>query len=242
MRSRWKIAMTPTLHQLGLKHHVGKANEGKTFLGRNYLDIYEQYLAPLREAPIKLLEIGVKGGRSLRMWAEYFSRAQIYGLDIDPICRRSEANRIHVEVGSQTDTAAIARLCEYSKLLPHSWFDVIIDDGSHVVKHILRSFELLWPILNPDGGLYFIEDLECSYRDLDALNVRAKWPGMRYNPDGDKFPMDRGTLNRWILSKLERLDHRQEDVQSIHFWHELCVLSRGSPKEVEANRRGYSQS
>jgi hypothetical protein len=39
---------------------------------------------------------------------------------------------------------------------------VVIDDGSHVSKDIIRSFLIFFPQLNP-GGIYVIEDLHASY-------------------------------------------------------------------------------
>ncbi len=40
--------------------------------------------------------------------------------------------------------------------------DIIIDDGSHMNKHILVSFENLFPAV-ADNGIYVIEDLQTSY-------------------------------------------------------------------------------
>ena len=44
--------------------------------------VYEEAFAPLRLEPIKLLEIGVQGGASIKSWLEYFPSAQIYGIDL----------------------------------------------------------------------------------------------------------------------------------------------------------------
>ena len=38
-------------------------------------------------------------------------------------------------------------------------FDAIIDDGSHRNSHIMKTFDALWPTLQP-GGVYFMEDLQ----------------------------------------------------------------------------------
>jgi hypothetical protein len=54
-----------------------------------YTPIYHELLAPLRDRPVKLLEIGVGGygfrkigGASLAMWADYFQWGTIIGLDV----------------------------------------------------------------------------------------------------------------------------------------------------------------
>lgn len=39
-------------------------------------------------------------------------------------------------------------------------YDVIIDDGSHLNSDVIKTFELMFPLLN-DGGIYIIEDTVC---------------------------------------------------------------------------------
>ena len=48
-----------------------------------FLEIYENYFNDYKDNEIKILEIGVDKGSSLRLWREYFSKAIICGLDID---------------------------------------------------------------------------------------------------------------------------------------------------------------
>jgi hypothetical protein len=50
---------------------------------------YQQYFAPLRDKPLRILEIGVGGyddpsigGDTLRVWKQYFPKAMVYGIDI----------------------------------------------------------------------------------------------------------------------------------------------------------------
>jgi hypothetical protein len=40
--------------------------------------------------------------------------------------------------------------------------DIVIDDGSHVGRHQIASFEFLYPRLS-ERGIYVCEDLHCSY-------------------------------------------------------------------------------
>ena len=54
-----------------------------------YTQIYSDHFKFFKNKNIKLLEIGVGGykdlnygGNSLRMWKKYFSKAEIYGIDI----------------------------------------------------------------------------------------------------------------------------------------------------------------
>jgi len=165
-----------TLNDLGVK-----AGTDKSSLRHNYLPAYEQHLAPYREQPITLLELGVLDGASLRMWRDWLPAATIVGLDHKQPISVTGCTILH---GEQDDPAAIGRVAE------HGPFQVIIDDASHLSSKTIASFELLYPHLNP-GGLYIIEDLHASY-----------WPGIYGNQDADTNP---DTSKHTIMAYLKRL-------------------------------------
>lgn len=52
---------------MGVGHGTDKGDAGHSHQGESYLDIYERYLASWRNREIRLLELGVKKGASLRM-------------------------------------------------------------------------------------------------------------------------------------------------------------------------------
>jgi hypothetical protein len=62
-----------------------------------------------------------------------------------------------VLIGSQDDPAFLRRAAGSLGRL-----DVVVDDGSHVAKHQLASFDVLFDLLAP-GGLYVIEDVHTAY-------------------------------------------------------------------------------
>ena len=111
----------------------------------------------------KVLEIGIgckavmgeayENGASLRMWAEYFPDAEIYGLDIRPDALVNEG-RIH---SVQCDQGKIASLLAARDFIGAD-FDLIVDDGSHQPEHQILSACVLWPCVAPDG-CYVIEDV-----------------------------------------------------------------------------------
>ena len=78
--------MTPRhdpLTQAAIRHGSDK------YGGHLYTPVYHALFGHLREAPIRVLEIGVggydapaAGGLSLKMWADYFPYADITGLDL----------------------------------------------------------------------------------------------------------------------------------------------------------------
>lgn len=198
------------LQQIGLKYHTDKADSNHTFKGQTYLDVYEQYFEPIRFTAERVLELGVLDGRSLKTWRDYFLIAEAWGIDINPAAKQDYGPRIHVETGSQDDPETIARCA------PGQQFDVVIDDGSHLVVHLLKSYELLWPRVKP-GGWYVMEDMNCSYNDMTPY--RSVWPGQSFN--GAAVDMNnaacRPRLNALLLERIGRLDGPWGDIRAIRF-------------------------
>ena len=121
----------------------------------HFLKIYEDYFFPFKNKKINILEIGVYEGKSLMIWKDYFLKANIIGVDL--LSYNFKIKRIFTFQGDQTDTKFLLDLIKKFKK-----FDIIIDDGSHVSKHIIKTFNFLFDYL-VDGGLYIAEDLQTSY-------------------------------------------------------------------------------
>ncbi len=129
----------------------------------DYAMHYQQHFQPLRHLPLNLLEIGVggyddptQGGNSLRMWKNYFPRANIYAIDLHDKSALQEP-RIRIFQGSQADPDFLKRVAgEIGRL------DIIIDDGSHINEHVISTFQILFPLL-AENGIYAMEDLGTAY-------------------------------------------------------------------------------
>lgn len=123
----------------------------------HYFSVYERHLSKFTNKPITFLEIGISKGGSLQIWKKYFgAQSRIVGIDIDPTCYFEEP-QIETYIGDQTDTAFLS-----SVINKIGTPDIIIDDGSHVQSHVLKTFEHLYPLLSNDG-VYIIEDCHTSY-------------------------------------------------------------------------------
>ena len=103
-----------------------------------------------------MLEVGVLGGASVRMWQDYFQKGEIIGADLNEDVRRYADGRISIEIIDQSNPDDLDRLAKRGP------FDLVLDDGSHVWQHQILTFQKLMPILNP-GGYYILEDLDTSY-------------------------------------------------------------------------------
>lgn len=134
----------------------------------DYCRKYEKYLPFKREDKLKIFEIGVARGESLRMWKDYYYNSNILSIDILSDCKQYEEDRISIEIGSQTDESFLDTIS-----YKHAPFDMIIDDGSHVNSDVIFSFKKLFQHVK-SGGIYIVEDAGTSY-----------WPdygGGRYKP------------------------------------------------------------
>jgi len=191
-----------------------------------YAQHYQTHFAPLRKKPLRLLEIGVggyedprSGGASLRMWKAYFPRAMIYGLDIRDK-RPHDEPRIRTIMGSQDDEELLKGIsAQYGP------FDIVIDDGSHMNAHILKSFRVLFPLL-AENGLYVVEDTQTSY-----------WPQFGGAPATDHAAP---TSMNVLKSLVDGLNHREfprnaelspsyleRHVVAMHFYHNLVFVQKG---------------
>lgn len=140
-----------------------------------YAQVYEKFFPKIRDRVTSVLEIGVYNGESLRVWRDFFPNAQIYGIDNNPTCLVDEL-RITSRLGDQCDPLFLTYIG-----MKHGPFDIIIDDGSHVIEHQLTSFLYLWPFLKADGlSLYFIEDVQredylttLEYLEFDIYDLRV---------------------------------------------------------------------
>lgn len=126
----------------------------------HYFDIYERHFSRFRNAAPVILEIGVFGGGSLGMWKEYFGpSAQVVGLDIDPECKQHEGEGVDIFIGSQDDPVVIEQvLSRYPRI------DIVLDDGSHRMSHMVSSFQLLYERIHA-RGVYMVEDTHTCYWD-----------------------------------------------------------------------------
>lgn len=138
-----------TLHEIGLKHGTDKATH------HQFLDFYEQHIGHLRDEPVKLLEIGFFKGESIKMWLEYFPNAEVHCIDVDDYLLSFSDPRFSGYQISQENPAI-------QKLFENNYFDIIVDDGSHMTHHQMISLDYLWKKVK-SGGFYIMEDLHTSF-------------------------------------------------------------------------------
>lgn len=120
-----------------------------------YQRFYDFFLLPYKNKEFNFFEIGVDSGRSLKTWNDFFTKANIYGMDIN---MGYEHERGTIFQGDQSDKKDLRKII---KTIKNAEF--IIDDGSHVPEHQLDTFNFLFSKMLSPGGIYIIEDIETSY-------------------------------------------------------------------------------
>lgn len=137
--------------------NAGYADKGTI---HSYIDYYEELFRHVRYKTKMFLEIGINRGYSTQMWREYFVNSRIIGVDI--INRGENISGCELIFEDATNPETFKNL---------DGFDIVIDDGSHILEHQLKSFEILFPKLNK-GGVYCIEDVQdIDKTKQDFLNL-----------------------------------------------------------------------
>lgn len=194
-----------------------------------YATHYAKHFRHLRRGKITLLEIGIggyddprAGGNSLRMWRRYFRRAVIVGLDC--FDKRPHAEeRIRIYRGDQADEKLLQQIvAEVGRP------DIVIDDGSHVNRDVLKSFEVLFPLL-ADDGLYVVEDTQTAYwpacggSSANLLHAPTSMGLFRSLVDG--LNHEEFIRPGYVPSYYDR------HVTALHFYHNLVFVQKGRNDE-----------
>lgn len=206
----------------------------KSTIGHGYAPIYDKYFKELRYKNINILEIGFYKGSSARMLEAYFPNANLYFIDIDQNALdtfgKGLSNRCHLY---KIDQSNKDQLTNFIKGL-NIEFDIIIDDGSHIMHHQIQSFESLYPYLK-SNGIYCIEDLQTSY-----------WPAYQINPNSNVTAISYlqnlvHNLNKYGISVkanpspnpstheqkfIKELSYYERNIKYIHFYRCLCFVGK----------------
>ena len=140
-----------------------------------YTAPYSLLFEPLRNKPIKFAEIGVFRGASILVWRNFFTKARIYGFDID--YQNMEAVRAMnlpgVSLDAMDATQASSIEAGFSKhMADGELFDVILDDALHDPSQQVITIKTCLKMLK-QGGILIIEDV---FRDrpeepyIEAMN------------------------------------------------------------------------
>jgi SAM-dependent methyltransferase len=133
--------------------------ERRSIKWNSYFDVYEHHFSKFVDKAPKILEIGILGGGSIELWLKYFGEStQVVGVDINPDCLSYKYDgNAEIVMGDQSSVPFWQSL-----LSKHPEFDIIIDDGSHIMSHQIITLQQTFPHLK-NNGVYLCEDTHTSY-------------------------------------------------------------------------------
>lgn len=70
----------------------------------------------------------------------------------------------------EADQSKCSYLSRVRGSIGNASLDIVIDDGSHVPEHVIRTLGVFFPLLR-DGGYHVVEDIETSYWDKPQAKV-----------------------------------------------------------------------
>lgn len=212
-----------------LANRLGSDKGDQHYDRHNYTRVYSALFAPLREQPLRLLEIGLlhilakewadrskrsmgttsaTRAPSLEMWSAYFPNATIFGFDINDFSsvQIERCKIVRGDMGSREDLTKLVNE-------RNGPFDIIIDDASHASHHQQIALGFLFPYLNP-GGLYIIEDLTYQPSDLERNDIPKTLEILRRAALTSSFHTP-------VMTDEERL-YLQREVDEIALFDSLC--------------------
>lgn len=193
----------------------------------HYLPLYEKYLTPWRGRPVRMLEIGVSRGGSLKLWRDFLGpEAVIFGIDIDPDCARLNGEAGQVRIGSQASPAFLRKV-----VAEMGGVDIVLDDGSHVSAHMKASLDALFPLLS-EGGLYIVEDIHACYWTSFGGGYRRSGSFI----ETAKTMID--DLHHWYHSQGERIGATAGHLGAMHVYDSMIVLEKTAVAPPRRSKRG----
>lgn len=167
----------------------------------SYSAHYDSILKDIKSECRNVLEIGIgttnlmqrylpagmryRPGASLRAWRDYFPNAMVYGADINTsvLFEEERIQCFYTNQSSEEDlNYTVSNIRNQSKN-PNLRFDLILDDGSHELDHMILTMQVLGKYLTKNG-IYIVEDIKSEYMtrlisDIpENLDLTVKYDGL----------------------------------------------------------------
>jgi len=160
-----------SLEELFVHYGTDKSNKG-----HGYTKFYEKHLDKYIDKPINILEIGSFSGASAASFTKYFKYSKTYCLDVNISNFKYASKYILVHGLDISNKKSIDHFLNKNKISKEcTFFDIIIDDGSHKLSDILVGLNFFLKFVKPNG-YYIIED--CKFpnyydhlNDIDHLKI-----------------------------------------------------------------------
>jgi len=162
------------------------------------------------------------------MWDAYFEGdAKIVGLDILQECKKFEERNVRIFIGDQSDENFLKTvIAQVGKV------DIIVDDGSHVPTHQIKTFDVLFYNALAEDGIYICEDCSTSYQWRFGGGLRRSGTFIEYA----KKLCDQ--LNAWVANDPALVvNEATKWIKAITFFSSVVVFEKApmsAPSAVAA--------
>ena len=152
---------------MSLEQIVDNSRTDKNTL-HSYLPLYQNLLISKKETSKNVLEVGIYNGGSIKLWSDFFTNANVYGLDIMNIndvweeINNKEKIILHTSSDAYNNDFFITNF-----LNKNIKCDFMLDDGPHSLES-MKQFITLYSQIMTDDGILIIEDVQ-SWDWIDLL-------------------------------------------------------------------------
>jgi len=152
---------------MSLEEIVNNSKTDKNTI-HSYLPLYQKLLISKKETAKNVLEIGIYTGGSIKLWSDFFTNANVYGLDIMDHTdgwqdiHNNEKIILNMSVNAYDNDFFITHF-----LNKNLKFDFMLDDGPHTLESMIQFIKLYSQIMT-DDGILIIEDVQ-SWDWIDTL-------------------------------------------------------------------------
>jgi len=195
----------------------------------HYFEIYDRHFSRFRGTAVNVVEVGVQRGGSLQMWKHYFgSKASIYGVDIDPSCKRLEEPQIEIMIGDQADRNFLRSVAQ---AVPR--IDILIDDGGHAMTQQIATFDKLFPHIDQQG-VYLCEDLHTSYWEVFGGGYKRDGTFIEYSKNFIDY------IHAWHSHVPDQLPVSEftQSTHSLHYYDSVLVIEKRSIEQPHHRTTG----
>lgn len=159
LQDLYEYSFTPSIDEVGYFTNTFTKYGSDKARPHTYQDIYSALFSN-RDSVENVLEMGIYMGASLRAYAEIFKNAKIFGMDIDTsyFFEDSRTKCLWADQGSSLS------MNEAKAQIGDVEFDLIVDDGCHLLQETVNTFQTMLPWLKV-GGWFVVEDIKIEFEN-----------------------------------------------------------------------------
>ncbi len=199
----------------------------KKILGHGFSKFYEKYLTKFKNEELNILEIGSFSGASAAAFAKYFPRSKIYCIDINLTKFIYKSQQIYpygLDVSNKKSVENFLKKIQFLEKI--KFFDIIIDDGSHILSHQLVALNYFFKYTKKKG-FYIIEDYKfpeyfSHLKDVSEPSIPKIIESIKNKQNISSNLLDEEIKNKLNKNNLNIYEHKgQKDISDILFLEKL---------------------